>query len=155
MVSLGEELKRERELREISLREISEATKISIRILEAIEKNNFEALPGGIFNRNFLRAYAEFIGLDSENVVRKYHQQFDASEEQDAPTPGMALPFQEPAVKKRSKTLPILLMLILLVVAAAFLFFNRHRFLPRTNSNNRIPNIHYACLADPAYAGCA
>jgi cytoskeletal protein RodZ len=155
MVSLGEELKRERELREISLREISESTKISIRILEAIEKNNFQALPGGIFNRNFLRAYAEFIGLDSDNVVRKYHQQFDSSEEPVASTPGTALPFQEPAVKKSSKTLQIVLMLILLVVAAAFLFFNRHRFLPRTNSNNRISNIYYACLADPACAGHA
>ena len=74
MVSLGEELKRERELREISLREISEATKISVRILEAIENDNYGKLPGGIFNRNFLRAYAGFIGLDPEIIVRKYQQ---------------------------------------------------------------------------------
>jgi cytoskeletal protein RodZ len=155
MVSLGEELKRERELREISLREISEATKISIRILEAIEKNNFQALPGGIFNRNFLRAYAEFIGLDSENVVRKYHQQFDSSEEHVAATPGMAIALPGQEEQKNSKTLPIVLMLILLVVAAAFLFLNRHRFLPRTDSNKRIPNLYYACLADPDYSGHA
>jgi cytoskeletal protein RodZ len=157
MVSLGEELKRERELREISLREISEATKISIRILEAIEKNNFRALPGGIFNRNFLRAYAEFIGIDSENVVRKYHQQFDTPEENQnlAPTSGTAVGYQEPAEKKSSKTLPIVLMLILLVVAAAFFFLNRHRFLPRTELNKRISNFYYACLADPVYSGQA
>jgi cytoskeleton protein RodZ len=155
MVSLGEELKRERELREISLREISEATKISIRILEAIEKNNFQALPGGIFNRNFLRAYAEFIGLDSENVVRKYHQQFDSSHEPVAATPGMAIALQEQEGQKSSKTLPILLMLILLVVAAAFLFLNRHRFLPRTDLMKRIHKIYYVCLAEPAYAGHA
>jgi cytoskeletal protein RodZ len=155
MVSLGEELKRERELREISLREISEATKISIRILEAIEKNNFQALPGGIFNRNFLRAYAEFIGLDSENVVRKYHQQFDSSEEHSEPTPGMAVALQEAAVKKSSKTLPIVLMLILLAVAVAFLLLNRRRLLPRTDSNKRIHNIYNVCLANPASAGHA
>lgn len=155
MVSLGEELKRERELREISLREISEATKISIRILEAIEKNNFRALPGGIFNRNFLRAYAEFIGIDSENVVRKYHQQFDHSEENFAPAAGIAVGLPAPAEKKSSKTLPIVLMLILLVVAAAFLFLNRHRFLPRTESNNKIPNFYYAFLADTEYSGQA
>ncbi|MCI0444470.1 helix-turn-helix domain-containing protein [bacterium] len=155
MVSLGEELKRERELREISLREISEATKISIRILEAIEKNNFQALPGGIFNRNFLRAYAEFIGIDSENVVRKYHQQFDTPGGHLAPTPGMAIAFQEPTETKSSKTLQIILMLILLVMAAAFLFFNRHRFLPRTELNNRIHNFYYAFLADTDYSGRA
>lgn len=75
MASLGEDLKRERELRDISLREISEATKISMRILEAIERNNYKMLPGGIFNRNFIRAYAEFIGVDPEGAVNKYCQQ--------------------------------------------------------------------------------
>lgn len=72
MISIGEELKREREFREISLRDISDATKINIRMLEAIEKDHFEALPGGIFNRNFIRAYAEYIGLDPEVIIRKY-----------------------------------------------------------------------------------
>jgi len=72
MISIGEELKREREFREISLRDISDATKINIRMLEAIEKDRFESLPGGIFNRNFIRAYAEFIGLDPEVIIRKY-----------------------------------------------------------------------------------
>ena len=75
MLSLGEELKREREFREISLREISEATKINMRMLEAIEKDNYQLLPGGIFNRNFIRAYADFIGLDPEIAVRKYQVQ--------------------------------------------------------------------------------
>jgi cytoskeleton protein RodZ len=72
MISIGEELKREREFREISLREISDSTKINIRMLEAIEKDDFSSLPGGIFNRNFIRAYANFIGLDPEVIIRKY-----------------------------------------------------------------------------------
>jgi cytoskeletal protein RodZ len=75
MITIGEELKREREYREISLREISDATKINIRMLEAIEKDDFGILPGGIFNRNFIRAYADFIGLDSEVIIRKYQVQ--------------------------------------------------------------------------------
>ena len=106
MVSLGEELKRERELREISLREISEATKISIRILEAIEKNNFRAFPEGFLTGISLRAYAEFIGIDSENVVRKYHQQFDGSRGTFAPTRGMVqlriLPTTDPKKKQQN-----------------------------------------------------
>ena len=88
MVSLGEELKREREFREISLREISEATKINLRMLEAIESNDFKALPGGIFNRNFIRAYAEFIGLDPEIAVRKYQVQLSEEVEEILP-PGI------------------------------------------------------------------
>jgi transcriptional regulator with XRE-family HTH domain len=72
MASFGEELKRERELRDISLKEISEATKISIRFLEALEQNNYDILPGGIFNRGFIRAYARFIGVDGEELVNAY-----------------------------------------------------------------------------------
>jgi len=70
--SFGEELKRERELREITLREISEATKISLRYLDALERNDFERLPGGVFNKGFVRAYAEYIGVDPETMVNAY-----------------------------------------------------------------------------------
>ena len=56
MSSFGEEFKRERELREFTLREVSESTKISLRHLEALERNDFEQLPGGVFNRGFVRA---------------------------------------------------------------------------------------------------
>ena len=85
MVSLGEELKREREFREITLREISDATKINLRILQAIEKDDYSLLPGGVFNRNFVRAYAEFIGLDPEIAVRKYLVQITEIHERQAP----------------------------------------------------------------------
>lgn len=74
-MSFGEELKRERELREISLREVSESTKISLRYLEALEQNAFENLPGGVFNRGFVRAYSQFIGIDPESMVDAYIQQ--------------------------------------------------------------------------------
>ena len=71
-MSFGEELKRERELREITLREVSESTKISLRYLEALERNAFENLPGGVFNRGFVRAYSKFIGIDPESMVDAY-----------------------------------------------------------------------------------
>jgi cytoskeletal protein RodZ len=154
MVSLGEELKRERELRDISLREISEATKISIRILEAIERNNFRALPGGIFNRNFLRAYADFIGIDSENVVRKYNQQFDGSNEHAPPVesiPGVGASIllqPQPEKKKGNKWLQIVLILILLTVVGIYFYFNRHRFIPRATSENRTSSL-YDMMIDP------
>ena len=85
MSSFGEVLKRERELREISLREISEATKISLRYLEALERDDFKYLPGGVFNKGFVRAYAQFIGVDPETMVTAYlheEQTQDARTEQ-------------------------------------------------------------------------
>jgi transcriptional regulator with XRE-family HTH domain len=72
MSSFGEELRRERELREISLAEVAEATKINVRFLEAIERNDFECLPGGLYNRGIVRAYCQFIGADSEAMVNAY-----------------------------------------------------------------------------------
>lgn len=72
MSSFGETLKRERELRQISLREISEATKINLRYLDALERNDFRHLPGGVFNKGFVRAYAQFIGVDPEAMTNAY-----------------------------------------------------------------------------------
>ena len=72
MATFGETLKRERELRKITLREVSEATKIGLRYLEALEANRFDQLPGGLFNKGFIRAYAKFIGLDGEAMVNAY-----------------------------------------------------------------------------------
>ena len=72
MSSFGEELRRERELRQISLREVAESTKINLRYLEALERNDFEHLPGGVFNRGFVRAYSQFIGIDPDSTVDAY-----------------------------------------------------------------------------------
>ena len=72
MSSFGETLKRERELRQISLREIAEATKINPRYLDALERDDFRHLPGGVFNKGFVRAYAQFIGIDPESMVTAY-----------------------------------------------------------------------------------
>jgi cytoskeletal protein RodZ len=72
MSSFGEDLKRERELRKISLREIAESTKINARYLDALENNDFKRLPGGVFNKGFVRAYAQHIGVDEEVMVNAY-----------------------------------------------------------------------------------
>ena len=84
-MSFGDELKRERELRQISLREIAEATKISLRHLEAIERNDFDVLPGGVFNRGFVRAYAECIGVDPETMVNAYLLQLRSQADEGEP----------------------------------------------------------------------
>jgi cytoskeletal protein RodZ len=91
MASFGESLKRERELREISLREISDATKINIRYLEALEENHFDILPGGLFNKGFIRAYARYIGVDGEAMVDRYLSEI-ASGERHAPELGFGPP---------------------------------------------------------------
>jgi cytoskeletal protein RodZ len=75
MPTLGEELKRRREERGVSLNDISEATRIGTRFLKAIETDNFSILPGGIYTRNFIRAFAEQVGMAEDEAIALYHQQ--------------------------------------------------------------------------------
>jgi cytoskeleton protein RodZ len=70
--SFGEELRLAREAQGITLRHISDQTRISIRYLEAIESNDYKRLPGGIFNRSFIKAYAKQIGFDEKEAIEGY-----------------------------------------------------------------------------------
>src|SRR3954469_13223087 len=72
MASFGERIKREREMRGVSLEEIAESTKIGKRNLEALETEDFDKLPGGIFNKGFVRAYAKYLGLDEDQAVTDF-----------------------------------------------------------------------------------
>src|SRR5688572_33225148 len=73
LASFGEELRREREIRGISLKEIADATKISKRFLEAIERNDHQSLPAPVFTRGFVREYARYVGLNAEEMVNRYN----------------------------------------------------------------------------------
>jgi cytoskeletal protein RodZ len=68
----GEHLKREREMRGVSLEEISAATRIAPRFLAALESEQWELLPGGVFNRGFIRSVARYLGLDEDSLVAEY-----------------------------------------------------------------------------------
>ena len=68
----GERLRREREIRGISLDEIAATTKIGTRLLRALEEEHFDMLPGGIFNKSYVRAYARHLGIDEEQAVADY-----------------------------------------------------------------------------------
>jgi cytoskeletal protein RodZ len=72
MGDFGGTLRSAREQKGTSLRQIANATKISMSALEALERNDFERLPGGIFSRSFVRAYAEAVGLDPDQTVADF-----------------------------------------------------------------------------------
>ena len=73
LASFGEELRREREIRGISLKEIADATKISQRFLDALERNDHRTLPAPVFTRGFVREYARYVGLNAEEMVNRYN----------------------------------------------------------------------------------
>jgi cytoskeleton protein RodZ len=72
VASLGAQLKKAREQRGVGLDEIAQTTKIGTRFLRALEGDHYEQLPGGIFNKGFIRAYARAVGLDEETAIAEY-----------------------------------------------------------------------------------
>jgi cytoskeleton protein RodZ len=70
--SLGAQLKQAREQRGVGLDEVAQTTKIGTRFLLALESDHYEQLPGGIFNKGFIRAYARAVGLDEEQAIADY-----------------------------------------------------------------------------------
>jgi cytoskeleton protein RodZ len=123
MGSFGERLRREREMRGISLEDIAGATKIGTRLLRALEEEHFDLLPGGIFNKGFVRAYAKYLGLNEDEAVAGYLLAAgDASVD-----PGLIAEQNDSRIDRsgsdadssRTAGFPIIPVLILLIVIAA------------------------------------
>ncbi len=74
--TLGAYLRAERERRDLTLRTISESTKVSLPLLEGLESDDISRWPGGIFRRAFVRTYAEAVGLDPDDVFRRFERQY-------------------------------------------------------------------------------
>src|SRR3712207_5122052 len=99
---LGEELKRLREQKGLSLSEISESTNIGTRFLKAIEGENYDTLPGGLFTRSFIRAYAKAVGMDPDEAVARYQAESGTAEvprsdAADLPAAAVEVPLEEPS----------------------------------------------------------
>jgi len=80
MDSLGTYLRYERELRQISLEEIAQTTRIPLRTLQHIEDDAFDQLPGEVFTRGFLKSYAGSVGLDATDVLERLANRNDPSD---------------------------------------------------------------------------
>ena len=139
-----------REARGISLREISEQTRISMRYLEAIEANDFKRLPGGIFNRSFIKAYARYIGYDEKQAIEAYthalREQGDTSEEP-ANTPYKSHVYTDGS-STRSPIVTLLLTILILTILSLGVYAALHWYQRRqetrpagntTQTNNAQP----------------
>jgi cytoskeleton protein RodZ len=115
--SFGERLKRERELRGVSRDEICAATRIGTRFLEALESEQWDILPGGVFNRGFIRAMARFLGLDEDDLIAEYDL---AIGEQNSVTPApVILPLPPQPRRRRLGRFALLGTLSVLVLLGA------------------------------------
>jgi cytoskeletal protein RodZ len=140
-------------MREISLRDIAERTKISLRYLEAMEQDRFDILPAPIFAKGFLREYARYVGLSPDEVVNHYLSVQGPQEGgEEGQSPEETRSGRERAGKTRSWTWGLFLLLagaLLLALVAAFAWWAQKR---RDDSSALPPPPIAAPAAAPAPA---
>jgi len=120
----GTKMRRLREERGVSLRQIADATKISIGALEALERNDISRLPGGIFSRAFVRSYATEVGLNPEETVRDFMVQFpDDSVTAGSPhAPKPMYDLDEPRRRRRGGPTTVALIAISVLIGVILFF---------------------------------
>jgi cytoskeletal protein RodZ len=117
--SFGEILKRERELREVTLNEVTVATRIPPRFLEAFEREEWEKLPGGVFNRGFVRAIARYLGLNEESLLSEYDLAYGEQQP-------LALPLAEDRIPSPPKWILVVAVLAILLAVAGVIASGRY-----------------------------
>jgi cytoskeleton protein RodZ len=135
-MAIGGDLRAARRARKRSIDDISRATKISRSILRALEKDDFDAVPGGLFTRGFLRAYAHEVGLDGEDLVRRYRAEQEPPVTAETPTSltvasqagDRAADLDDPPAAARHSQ--IIQFAVILVIALGYLAWLRQAKLP-------------------------
>jgi cytoskeleton protein RodZ len=119
MASVASELKAEREKRNIPLAQIAADTRISLRYLESLEEGRYGDLPGGIYNRAFVKAYCEILNLDQQEIMRRYDAEMSPPSEKQAKS-SKHLPEM-----RSSRLSPVLIWSLMLLISASGVFFSR------------------------------
>jgi cytoskeleton protein RodZ len=135
MATFGESLRREREMRGVSLEEISDATKISVRTLQALEADQFDKLPGGIFTRSFVRTYAKYLGLDEESVMAEFQLVAPASAQQ--ADLGRMSQQRPPRTEGGSRARIAALLVAVLALAGGYAYYHYARRAPKAHTSER------------------
>jgi hypothetical protein len=123
----GEYIKRERELREVTLESVHEATRVPMKFLVALEADNHEVLPHPAFVKGFMKSYAKYLGLDETEVVLRYEMYLRENSQQEEPAPykewGGAP--KDAAALKGSRVVQILVAVGVVVIVIFYLFSSR------------------------------
>ena len=139
--SLGAQLRRARTERNLSLRDISDQTRISRRYLEAIEADDYKNLPGGIFNRSFVKAFAKSVGFNEADAIRAYERTARAHGEtpDELPTSRQPSRLYTDGETARSPLVTIILSVLILAVISLGVYAALHWYQRRHETRAEQP----------------
>src|SRR6266508_1595257 len=121
-MDIGYALREARERRGVTLEDVADATKLPKTTLDALEGNRLDELPGGIYPRAFLRAYAGELHLDASALIREYDHQCGAVEIAPEVNPGVQIPIEEPGSATTGFVAAILTMAVVSYAASTHMF---------------------------------
>jgi cytoskeletal protein RodZ len=141
MDSIGAYLRRERELRHVSLEELVQITRVPLRMLQHIEEDRFDDLPGEVFARGFLRSYARALNLDCEQVLSRFAE--GRKVEEPAPPPLLAAVQTPERGRRFGIAIALVILVILFTRALSMLFKARQRNTPLELSHRPSPQLQH------------
>ncbi|MCC6873120.1 MAG: helix-turn-helix domain-containing protein [Sandaracinaceae bacterium] len=127
MEPLGRFLRREREIKQISLEEIAQTTRVPLRMLQHIEDDQFDLLPGEVFARGFLKSYAASVGLDPVIVLERFGERRANAEAAPAPITAITPPERG---RRFGIAIALVILLILFTLALSIVLRPRQRNTP-------------------------
>ena len=147
MGSLGSYLKGERELRELSVAEVAQATRIPVRVLRYLEEDEWDRLPADVFVRGYLRAYARVLGADETELLSRFEGR-DEPEDLSTTLPAVYAP---ESGRRFGIAIALVILLILFTLALSIVLRPRHRDTPVELSRNGMsePTRHAVSVGGP------
>lgn len=127
MESLGHFLRHERELRQMSLEEVAQTTRIPLRMLQHLEQDQLDALPGEVFVRGFLKSYAKSVGLEVDHVLARYGERKRGPVTAPAPITAITAPERG---RRFGIAIALVILLILFTLALSIVLRPRQRNTP-------------------------
>ena len=144
MESIGTWLRRERELRNIDLVEVADRTRIPLQQLERLEDDRFAELPGEVFVKGYLRAYARAVGVPSEEVLGRFANSMRSRDVM--PAPQMPTQVAQERGGRFGLAIALVVFAVLATMAMSFLLRPRTNERPEQLSQHTVSTVERAAL---------
>lgn len=125
--TVGARLREAREKRGVSLRQIANSTRISVMSLEALERSDLSRLPGGIFTRAFIRAYAQEVGLDPDRTIQDFIAELPPESAAATAHPAAVEDGEKLESDRKAVATAIRLILVSVPIVGLVIYYSTHR----------------------------